>query len=306
MFNRKDRRSILFFASILLGLSLVPSKQILAQIQDSVKTENVTFESEGVLLYGTIYTPKTAHAAVVLVHGSDRVPRMSEFAERLANEGISVLTYDKRGVGESGGVYAGPEVGTNNIDPANLALLAKDVSAAVNYFSKQNQNGPIGLLGFSQAGWIIPLAAKENPLVKFMVLFSCPTITTLEQLRFQFYTNGRSDFWETHTEADAREHIKNDPDRYHFVATDPKSTLNNLSIPGLWLFGEKDIQIPVKMGIEDLNALKAKGKAFEYVLFPNLGHDTAYADDSAPVDISINWIKQRALNLEILKKESGR
>lgn len=34
------------------------------------------------------------------------------------------------------------------------------------------------------------------------------------RLRFQFYTNGNSKFWETHSE-DAREHISNDPDKYH-------------------------------------------------------------------------------------------
>lgn len=198
-------------------------------------------------LAGTIYKPKHSQAAVVIVHGSGRESRMTEFAELLAKNGISVLTYDKRGVGESSGIYAGPEVGTNNIDSVNLTLLAKDASAAVNILHQQNKNTSIGLVGFSQAGWIIPIAANKNPLVEFMVLFSCPTVTTLEQLRFQFYTDGRIDFRENHTEADANEHIKNDPDRYQFTSTDPKVALSTLSIPGLWLFGEKDIQIPVKL-----------------------------------------------------------
>lgn len=33
-----------------------------------------------------------------------------------------------------------------------------------------------------------------------MVIFSGPVVSTLEQLRFQFYTQGDSNFWETHTE----------------------------------------------------------------------------------------------------------
>ena len=123
-----------------------------------------------------------------------------------------------------------------------------------------------------------------------MVLFSSPTITTLEQLRFQFYTNGREDFWENHADADAREHTENDPDKYQFKATDPKVSLNALSIPGLWLFGEKDIQVPVKMCMEQLNVLKAQGKPFEYVLFPSLGHNTNKAE---PQNIMIHWIKQK-------------
>jgi pimeloyl-ACP methyl ester carboxylesterase len=223
-----------------------------------------------------------------------------DFAIRLAKEGIAVLTYDKRGVGESGGVYVGPSVGTNNIDTTNLNLLSRDASSAVNTFRTylKDKKIPIGLVGFSQAGWIIPIAASKNPQIEFMVLFSCPTITTLEQLRFQFYTNGNNNFWENHTESDAREHIKNDPDRYQFVATDPKISLNTLSIPGLWLFGEKDIQIPVKLCMEQLNTLKARGKPFEYTLFSKLGHNTAFDNDRAPVDISIQWIKQKTFNIK--------
>lgn len=292
-----------FITSIVLWLFALSPNQVGAQSIDSVKTADVTFESEGVLLAGTFYKPKDPHAAVVIVHGSDSVPRMNKFAALLAKNGISVLTYDKRGVGESGGVYVGPEVGTNNISTTNLNLLAKDASAAVNTLRQQHTNIPIGLVGFSQAGWIIPLAAHQTAAVDFMVLFSCPVITTLEQLRFQFYTNGRTDFWEHHTEADARIHIQNDPDRYQFESTDPTITLNELSIPGLWLFGEKDIQIPAKLCIERLNILKAKGKPFEYILFPALGHNTAFASDTMPVDISIQWIKQQALAIRKNKQE---
>ncbi|KGL64160.1 alpha/beta hydrolase family protein [Polaribacter sp. Hel1_85] len=268
---------------------------------DSIKTENVTFESEGIKLASTIYSPKNPHSAIVIVHGSDQVPRMTKFAKRLAQNDILVLTYDKRGVGESGGIYAGPQVGTNNISFENLNLLAKDASSAVNVIHKMKEDLPIGLIGASQAGWIIPIVANKNPLVEFMVLLSSPTITTLEQLRFQFYTNGRTDFWENHTEEDAREHIKNDSDRYQFKATDPKDALKTLSIPGLWLFGEKDIQIPVKMCIEQLNTLKLKNKPFEYVLFPSLGHNT---NKKEPIDISVNWIKQKSLNIRSGKEKN--
>ena len=262
---------------------------------DSIRTENITFESEGIKLSGTIFSHKHPHSAIIIVHGSDRVPRMTTFAKRLALNDILVLTYDKRGVGESGGIYAGPEVGTNNISVENLNLLAKDASSAVNLIHKKGKNLPIGLVGASQAGWIIPIVANKNPLVEFMVLFSCPTITTLEQLRFQFYTNGRTDFWESHTEEETREHIKNDPDRYQFKATDPKDVLKTLSIPGLWLFGEKDIQIPVKMCIEHLNTLKLKNNSFEYLLFPSLGHNT---NKKEPIDIAVNWIKQKSLEIQ--------
>ena len=292
--------NINFFSNLFLWLSLITLPDIVFSQSVDFTTQDVKFESQGVTLAGSILTPKKTFAAVVIVHGSDPVKREMEFAKRLAKQGIAVLTYDKRGVGESGGVYVGPSVGTNNIDTANLNLLSHDASEAVKTFRTylKDKNTPIGLVGFSQAGWIIPIAASKNPQIEFMILFSCPTITTLEQLRFQFYTNGNNNFWGNHTDADVREHIKNDPDRYQFVATDPKISLNTLSIPGLWLFGEKDIQIPVKLCIEQLNTFKVHGKNFEYTLFSTLGHNTVSDSDTAPFDISIQWIKQKTLNIK--------
>jgi dienelactone hydrolase len=287
-----------FFSNLFLWLSLIILPEMVFSQSADFTIQDVKFESQGITLAGSILRPKNPFAAVVIVHGSDPVKREMDFAKRLAKEGIAVLTYDKRGVGESGGLYVGPSVGTNNIDTTNLNLLSSDANEAVKTFRNylKDKKTPIGLVGFSQAGWIIPITASKNPQIEFMVLFSCPTITTLEQLRFQFYTNGNNNFWENHTDADAREHTKNDPDKYQFVATDPKTSLNALSIPGLWLFGEKDIQIPVKLCIEQLNTFKVQGKPFEYTLFPTLGHNTSSSDIATPFDISIQWIKQKTMN----------
>jgi len=256
-------------------------------------TKNIKFLSQGDSLAGTIYKPEHISAAVVIIHGSGQEKRMTEFATLLANNGIAVFTYDKRGVGESGGIYAGPEVGTNNVDAANLNLLSLDASAAVDVLSKylSNKKIAIGLTGGSQAGWIIPLAAEKNKKVQFMAIFSGALITVKEQLRFQFYTNGNSKFWDTHTEEDARKHTMTDPDRYEFTDVDPMDALSKLSIPGLWIFGGKDIQVPVNLSIEKLNILKAKGKPYEHKLFPTLGHNTAFSDDEKPVQEMIAWMK---------------
>lgn len=283
-------RNTLFFL-ILLTFRI---NTIFGQFQSKLdyQTEEVSFESQGATLSGTIYQPSKAHAALVIVHGSGQTERMTRFAQLLAQEGIASLTYDKRGVGKSEGIYAGPEVGTNNIDSTNLKLLASDASAAVHKLQQYIKHTPVGLMGFSQAGWIMPLAATYNEEVDFMVLFSCPTITSLEQLRFQFHTDGRKDYWEHHTEAEARGHLYNDPDRYQFTGIDPKVALSDLAIPALWIFGEKDIQIPTKVCIEQLNDLKAVGKPYEYILFPSLGHNTAAAGTTAPVDIALQWIAQ--------------
>ncbi|MCV2485752.1 lysophospholipase [Flavobacterium sp. SH_e] len=267
-------------------------------IPSNFTTKEIKFVSEGISLAGTVFTPSNIQAAVVIVHGSGQEKRMIDFATTLANNGIAVLTYDKRGVGESGGVYAGPEVGTNNVDFANLNLLSLDASAAVNTLSKYLSNNkiPIGLIGGSQAGWIIPLAAEKNKKVKFMTIFSGALITVKEQLRFQFYTNGNQQFWDTHSEEEARKHVFNDPDKYEFIDTNPNDILSKLSIPGFWIFGGKDIQVPAKLSIEYLDKLKSTGKHYEYKLFPNLGHNTAFSKSDEPMKDAINWIKNVKAN----------
>lgn len=68
-------------------------------------------------------------------------------------------------------------------------------------------------------------------------------------------------------------------------------TLSRLSIPGLWIFGGKDIQVPVNLSIEHLNTLKSKGKRYDYKLFPALGHNTAFSDNKQPVKEMIKWMK---------------
>ncbi|WP_366914017.1 prolyl oligopeptidase family serine peptidase [Niabella sp.] len=73
-------------------------------------------------------------------------------------------------------------------------------------------------------------------------------------------------------------------------ATNPCGALATLSIPGLWLFGGKDVQVPVHLSIEHLDALKAKGKRYEYRVFPNLGHNMAFSGSQEPVTGAINWI----------------
>jgi hypothetical protein len=78
--------------------------------------EPADFTTAGVTLSGTLSQAKQPFAAAVIVHGSGQEERMRDFAAILASSGITTLTYDKRGVGKSGGVFAGPEVGTNDVD----------------------------------------------------------------------------------------------------------------------------------------------------------------------------------------------
>ena len=70
-----------------------------------------------------------------------------------AREGITVLTYDKQGVGQSEG----------NSDYESFTDLAQDVLAGIDFLKSRNDLSisKIGLAGSSQAGWIIAKAIEK-------------------------------------------------------------------------------------------------------------------------------------------------
>jgi dienelactone hydrolase len=71
---------------------------------------------------------------------------------------------DKRGVGGS----------TGDWNMASFDDLAGDVVAAVEYVKTRSDIDPkrIGLLGVSQAGWIMPLAAVRSKDIAFLISIS--------------------------------------------------------------------------------------------------------------------------------------
>jgi len=240
-------------------------------------------------------------AAAVLVHGSIERARNIPVARALARNGVATLTYDKRDMDMSEHLvellYPRMEPATINADRKNLDLLAEDASAAVKELINQISSPltPIGMIGISQAGWIIPVAAVRTPEVKFMILWSGPLVTTHEQLRFQFFTNADGNFWDHHTEAEARAHIKSDADRYSFVDTDPSDSLRNLSIPGLWIYGARDISVPTSLSIDRLESLIASGKPFKHFVFPDAGHELPFRE---VLSTSMDWLRESVLPTE--------
>ena len=291
------------YAALSISMSFF-SPPVLAQLPPATQaavTIDVDFRSGSATLAGTILVPPNPIAGVVIVHGSGQTARDLAFAQELAQRGVATLTYDKRGAGKSGGVYVGPEVGTNNVDTANLELVANDAVAATSEVSRRISSPPtpIGLIGMSQAGWVIPLAAVRSPDVKFMVIWSGPLVTTLEQLRFQFFTEDKKDFWTKNTEAGVREHIRSGPDRYQFLPTDPAASLSHVSIPGLWLYGLQDLSVPVSLSIERLDSLKSSGKRFSHIEFADAGHELPF---SSALSASINWIQRTIVPVPQAKK----
>jgi pimeloyl-ACP methyl ester carboxylesterase len=129
------------------------------------KRENVHFSNGDVKLVGTLISPieGTKHPVIILVHASGAEDReyLLPFAYFLVRHGIAVLGYDKRGVGGSTGDWR----------IASFDDLAGDVVAAFDYLKSRSDvdSSQIGMLGWSQAGWVMPLAAVRARGIAFLI-----------------------------------------------------------------------------------------------------------------------------------------
>ena len=144
----------------------------------------VEFISEGLTLSGTVFLPEGASnvPGVVVIHGSgpEKRDNFHIIAGFLSRYGIAVLVYDKRGTGRSEG---DPEYWKRFF----FDELAADASAAVDHLAgmKETDNGKIGFMGYSQGGWIAPLAATKNEKVRFLILMSASVTTVAEDRLFE-------------------------------------------------------------------------------------------------------------------------
>lgn len=140
--------------------------------------EEVSFQNGDATLVGTLVKPNKSgkHPAIVFTHGSGNQTRTESFyrsrAYLFARHGIAALIYDRRGKGASKG---GDNVTWNN--------LADDALAGLRFLQSRSDINPkqIGISGFSQGGWVSPLAATRSKDVAFVLVGSAPAITPDEQ-----------------------------------------------------------------------------------------------------------------------------
>lgn len=267
-----------------------------AQTEGSVnwRTSAVTFKSpDGVTLAGAFIEPEASRplAAVVLVHGSGPAERYTALGALMALRGVAVLTYDKRGTGQSGGHYEGGD----NVSRPNLQLLASDASSAMAWLANESpyRQLPRGFIGISQAGWIVPLALSEGPKVDFIAFWSGPTCTTSEQFHFQRFSETRGYDRSRFTEADIAEIMRDVA--YRSDDTDPLDPLADVSIPGLWLFGGQDPYVPIGLSIRRLQALIDRRRPnFSYQVFTAEGHNLADSAQQESFVTLVEWVKRTA------------
>jgi pimeloyl-ACP methyl ester carboxylesterase len=266
------------------------------------KHEDVRFSNGGIHLAGTLTSPIAGgrHPAIILVHGSGPQTRESilPFARFLIRHGMAVLGYDKRGVGSS----------TGDWNTASFDDLAGDVVAGFEYLRTRRDvdRGQIGLLGVSQAGWIMPLAAVRAKDIAFLISISGAGVpaaeTTIDQarnemtssgmplqdvedivglmgLQYEFARTGQR--WEEYAATREKLAARMGPPPDTFPRTpdhpywqfirrlyfyDPAPTLRQLRVPTLALFGELDNNIMAEKNKAAWEAALKAGGHRDYAL----------------------------------------
>ncbi len=137
--------------------------------------ELLNIKSGNATLSATLVMPaaKGKHPVAIFVPGSGALSRdesapFREFDTFIRN-GVGLLVYDKRGTGMSSGDW----------QQESFDELASDVLAGVALLKsrKDVDSEKIGAWGFSQGGWIAPLAASRSKDIAFLIIASGGGVT---------------------------------------------------------------------------------------------------------------------------------
>ena len=235
--------------------------------------EDVIFTSaDGVKLAGLLSLPAASSPApaFMMLHGSEPGTRDNFGAKQMAHymisQGFAILNYDKRGVGDSEGFYQEAP------SDSNLKKHADDATGqgrSIWLPVPKSTAKQIGLIGGSQAGWVIPLASAQSERISYFVILSGPVTSTAQEDRFSTYTNDGESTIPNYDDAKITEQIR----AMRSIGFDPVPVIVKLIQPGVWLWGGVDKNIPVTFSAENLQAVINSGKSnFSYQIFPDADH----------------------------------
>lgn len=261
---------------------------------DSYQDKEISFENKDIILSGTLSIPngKGPFPAIILLWGHgpqnrDALGMFSKMADSFARNGVAVLRFDKRGIGESGGDFS-RFTGKD---------LLSDAEKAIDFLSSQKEidKDKITLLGHSEGGYIAASLAATNPNVSACIIMAgMDTIdlpdTDLEMMWSfdQSALNWNKEYLEdiARSANDTSQILKSGKDwaillnkrvylkkRRNYIATNPLEIIRKVKVPILILGAKKDT-VTSPEHIDSLEeALKESGnKNYEIVIFKKLNH----------------------------------
>jgi fermentation-respiration switch protein FrsA (DUF1100 family) len=134
-----------------------------------MKTEPVSFESEGQKIAGILHLPdKKRPPCVIASHGllsSKESEKFVAIGERFSQEDIAMLRFDFRGCGESEG----------KIEEDTITRRLADLGAAIQFMhSFPGLGKKRGLLGSSLGGYLSLMKASANQEIRATVIWATP------------------------------------------------------------------------------------------------------------------------------------
>jgi dienelactone hydrolase len=214
-----------------------------------IRAQTVSFRDGPVRLAGRLLLPpgRRPLPAVVVVPGSEPARRTTYdlWAYFYAAHGLAVLTYDKRGVGDSTGTYQ------RAAEPANLRALAGDALAGLEWLRRQSGIDPrrVGFAGASQAGWVIEQAVARSRDAGFALLQSAPAMSVGRQLAYDRLT--KQGWVDPGSDQAVQQELANVPNSGY----DPRADIAALRIPVLWQLGSVDRRMFTPETVADLREI---------------------------------------------------
>ena len=287
-----------------------------------MSVEELQIEGDGFTL-ATSYSP-AGPTALVALHGAGEGTRESlslrHLHELLPPHGIGVVTFDRRGEGES----------TGDATRGRFDLQADDALAVLRAIGAERG----GLFGYSQGGWIAPLAAARSDDVAFLVLVASIGVTPSEQmmvaverqLRLAGYGDDvvdraldlrrRFEHWIHAVAPEPDEQLAGDllaavdepwAGQLWLPPTlldeegvrlwieemdyDPRPTFEQVRVPTLSFYGELDSWAPVEASVRAWR--DARGDGVELVVIPGAEHDLTLPDGSVAPEYDrrlVEWL----------------
>jgi hypothetical protein len=247
-------------------------------------------KKDSISLNAALYLPEDnkIQGILIIAHGSapTTYEDVSYYIKLGTKLNMGVLAFDKRGVGKSTGEY---ESFTVERSQEWFDLLASDVVSAIEWVKTRSDlnTSKVGLLGGSQAGWIMPLAASQSKDVDFIIIGEGVSLSAGEEHYFSQLTGDGSGQGISIHEADKLlQNFKGEK------GYDPREILKKLQVKTLWILGTSDPVIPVDATIRVLKELDNPNFRIEILKYGN--HDFVNVETGESynlVPLIESWLK---------------